>query len=152
MDGARKHVWTTSWGMSWRIVGAIIMVHGDDSGLILPPRVAPIQIVIVPIPGKARDEQAVTDTVEVARAALANRFRIEVDVSDRTPGWKYNEWEMRGVPLRVEIGPRDARNNQAVLVRRDTREKVAVPLDNLAPTAADVLANVQANLFERART
>jgi len=151
MDGARKHVWTTSWGMSWRIVGAIIMVHGDDSGLILPPRVAPIQIVIVPIPGKAKDEQAVTDTVEIARAALADRFRIEVDLSDRTPGWKYSEWEMRGVPLRVEIGPRDARANQAVLVRRDTREKLFVPLAELATTAAAVLDQIQANLFDRAR-
>src|SRR6185437_10351390 len=131
-DGIRKHVWTTSWGMSWRIIGALIMTHGDDSGLIFPPKVAPVQVVIIPIPGKAADEQAVRDAVETARRALADHFRVEVDLTDRTPGWKYSEWELRGVPLRVEIGPRDVRNGQAVLVRRDNRQKTPVPLASLA--------------------
>ncbi len=150
-DGARKFVWTTSWGLSWRVIGAILMVHGDDSGLILPPKVAPIQVVIIPIPGKAKDEYAIHDAVEQARALLGERFRIEVDRSDKTPGWKYNEWEMRGVPIRVEIGPRDVRNHQAVVVRRDTREKTTVSLAELPNAVGEALDRLHANLFERAR-
>ncbi len=150
-DGVRKNVWTTSWGLSWRIIGALIMTHGDDSGLIFPPKVAPIQVVVIPIPGKAGDEQAVRDAVENARRSLAGQFRVEVDLSDRTPGWKYSEWELRGVPLRVEIGPRDVRNSQAVLVRRDNREKIPVPLANLASGVQDTLDRVQTSLFQRAK-
>jgi prolyl-tRNA synthetase len=150
-DGARKHVWTTSWGLSSRTIGAAIMVHGDDSGLILPPRVAPTQAVLVPIPGRGGDEQAVTDAVQAAQRALAERFRVAADFSDKSPGWKFTEWELRGVPLRVEIGPRDVRNGQAVLVRRDTREKQAVPLGGLADAVAATLDQIQANLFDRAR-
>jgi prolyl-tRNA synthetase len=151
-DGARKYVWTTSWGFSTRVIGAVIMVHGDDAGLIMPPRVAPVQVVVIPIPGKAKDEQAVRDAVEQVRSALGGRFRIEVDLGEKTPGWKYNEWELRGVPLRVEVGPRDVRANQAVLVRRDTREKAAVPLPELADAVAGILDRVQANLYQRALT
>jgi prolyl-tRNA synthetase len=136
--------------LSWRVIGALLMVHGDDSGLILPPKVAPIQIVVVPIQGKAKDEQAVIDAVAQVRGILGERFRIEVDNSDKTPGWKYSEWEMRGVPLRVEVGPRDARANQAMLVRRDTREKQPVPVSELADTAGRLLEAIQANLYQRA--
>jgi len=149
-DAVRKHVWTTSWGLSTRALGAVIMVHGDDSGLILPPKVAPTQVVVIPIPGKARDEQPVHDAVEQARATLGQRFRVEVDWSDKTPGWKYSEWELRGVPVRVEIGPRDVRSNQAVLVRRDTREKVATPLPDLAAGVEDMLGKLQTSLYQRA--
>mgnify|MGYP005844683329 CR=1 FL=1 len=149
-DAVRKHVWTTSWGLSTRILGAVIMVHGDDSGLIMPPRVAPTQVVVIPIPGKARDEEAVRDAVESARVTLAQRFRVEVDWSDRTPGWKFNEWELKGVPLRVEIGPRDVRAGQVVLVRRDTREKLPTPASGLVPAVADVLEKVQTDLYRRA--
>ncbi len=149
-DGVRKHVWTTSWGLSWRTIGAIIMTHGDDSGLIMPPKVAPVQVVIIPIPGKAGEEQAIREAVEQARQTLAQRFRVEVDWSDRTPGWKFNEWELRGVPLRLEIGPRDVRARQAVLVRRDTREKSATPMPDLAAAVDETLERVHASIFQRA--
>ncbi|MBX6772331.1 MAG: proline--tRNA ligase [Chloroflexi bacterium] len=152
LDGQRKHVWTTSWGLSTRIVGAVIMTHGDDSGLIFPPRVAPIQVIIIPIPGKTADEQGVDEAVEAARRQLAARFRVEVDRSEKTPGWKFNEWELRGVPVRVEIGPRDVRSRQAVVVRRDTREKRAVPLDGLADAVGETLEALGRDLFERARS
>jgi prolyl-tRNA synthetase len=150
LDGGRKHVWTTSWGFSTRIIGALIMVHGDDSGLIMPPRVAPTQVVVIPIPGKAKDEEAVRDAVANVRAALGDQFRYEVDNSDKSAGWKFSEWEMRGVPLRIEVGPRDAKANQAVIVRRDTREKIFVPVGELAQAVADTLDKIQANLFQRA--
>jgi len=150
MDGIRKHVWTTSWGLSWRTIGAVIMVHGDDSGLIMPPRVAPTQVVIIPIPGKAADEQPVREAVDKARQALETRFRVEVDWSDKTPGWKFSEWELRGVPLRVEIGPRDVRANQAMLVRRDTRAKATAPLAELPAAVDKVLERLQEDLFQRA--
>ncbi|HZW30567.1 MAG TPA: proline--tRNA ligase [Isosphaeraceae bacterium] len=152
LDGQRKHVWTTSWGLSTRIVGAVIMTHGDDSGLIFPPRVAPIQAIIIPIPGKGADEQGVDEAVEAARRQLAARFRVEVDRSEKTPGWKFNEWELRGVPVRVEIGPRDVRSRQAVVVRRDTREKRAVPLEGLADAVGETLEALGRDLFERARS
>ncbi len=130
------------------------MIHGDDSGLILPPRVAPTQVVIVPIPPRGNrpaDEEAVRGAVESARASLADAgFRVEVDWSDKTPGWKFNEWELRGVPLRVEIGPRDVQKSQAVLVRRDTREKSFVPLGGLPSAAGDVLDALQSALYDRA--
>lgn len=149
-DGVRKHVWTTSWGLSWRTIGAIIMTHGDDSGLIMPPKVAPVQVVIIPIPGKAGEEQAIREAVEQARQTLSQRFRVEVDWSDRTPGWKFNEWELRGVPVRLEIGPRDVRARQAVLVRRDTREKSAAPMPDLAAAVDETLERVHASIFQRA--
>ena len=148
MDGLRKHVHTTSWGLSWRTVGALIMVHGDDSGLIMPPRVAPIQVVIVPI---RPDDPSVKEAVEAAGRSLRERFRVEVDWSNRTPGWKFNEWELRGVPLRIEIGPRDAKNGLAVLVRRDTREKSTPKLVELADAVQAQLDALHEALFERAR-
>jgi len=150
-DGVRKNVWTTSWGLSTRTVGAVILTHGDDSGLIFPPKIAPIQVVVIPIPGKSGDDQAVRDTVDQVRETLSQRFRVEADFTDKTPGWKYSEWELRGVPLRIEVGPRDVRANQAVLVRRDNREKAAVPLANLATAVEGTLAKVQDNLYQRAK-
>jgi prolyl-tRNA synthetase len=130
------------------------MAHGYDSGLIFPPRVAPTQIVIVPIPARANrpaEDEAVRGAVEAARQALVGAgYRVDVDWSDKTPGWKFNEWELRGVPLRVEIGPRDVQRSQAVLVRRDTREKAFVPLAGLPTVAGEVLERVQAALYQRA--
>jgi prolyl-tRNA synthetase len=152
MDGARKHVWTTSWGLSWRTIGAIIMVHGDDSGLIMPPRVAPTQAVVIPIPGKGGDDEAVRSAVDGVRTQLSSTFRVEVDQSDKTPGWKFNEWELKGVPLRIEVGPRDVRANQVVLVRRDTREKTPVPVADLPAAVSDALDRVHQNLYQRALT
>lgn len=150
LDGARKHVWTTSWGLSTRAIGATIMIHGDDAGLILPPNIAPIQSIIVPIPGKAQDEVRVRETVERVRQSLIGRVRVEADWSEKTPGWKYNEWELRGVPIRIEIGPRDVKNNQAVLVRRDTREKQAVSLEDIPNAVDSLLKAIQSSLFQRA--
>jgi prolyl-tRNA synthetase len=147
-DGVRKPVHTTSWGLSARTIGALIMVHGDDSGLIMPPKVAPVQAVIVPI---RLDDPTVQAAVDAAQAALSDRFRVEVDRSDKSPGWKFNEWELRGVPVRIEIGPRDAKAGQAVLVRRDTREKAVVPVAELGDAVQAQLDALHAAMFERAR-
>jgi len=157
-DGQLKHVWQSSWGVSTRLIGALVMVHGDDRGLVLPPRVAPVQVVIVPIPSE-KEAESIAAAVASARAALegpdGRGVRLEVD--DRpeyTPGWKFNEWEMRGVPLRLEIGPRDVRAGQVVAVRRDTGEKLRLPAqaDALSSSVAGLLEEIQRNLFEKART
>jgi prolyl-tRNA synthetase len=153
VDGERRHAWTTSWGLSTRTVGALILVHGDDAGLIMPPRVAPTQVVIIPIPGKTEEEeQAVRHTVEQLREGLGQRFRVEADWSENRPGWKFNEWELRGVPLRLEIGPRDVKQGQARVVRRDTREKRDVAIAELPEVIGELLETIQTALFERAAT
>ena len=121
MDGKRKFAWQTSWGVSTRLVGALIMTHGDDSGLILPPKVAPIQTIIVPILGKNGSDCVVEKKVSEIKKMLADTCRVKVDWRrEHRVGWKFNEWELRGVPLRIEIGPKDIQKNQVVLVRRDT--------------------------------
>jgi prolyl-tRNA synthetase len=151
-DGQRNLVWTTSWGMSTRILGATLMAHGDDSGLILPPRVAPVQVIVVPIPARSEDDTArVSEAVaSVLRALLGAGVRAEADWSDKRPGWKFNEWELKGVPLRLEVGPRDLANGQVTLVRRDTRAKEQVGVEGAAARAYDLLGEVQTGLFERA--
>jgi prolyl-tRNA synthetase len=148
-----RYAWTTSWGVTTRLIGAVIMAHGDDKGLQLPPRIAPYQVVIVPIPGKHYEESV----LPAARSLrdLLTRAGIRTwldDRSEHTPGWKYNEWELRGVPLRAELGPRDVTKGQTVLVRRDTREKAFVSLDKVAQEAGTLLQDIQRGLFERART
>jgi prolyl-tRNA synthetase len=149
-DGERAHAHSTSWGLSQRVLGAAIMVHGDAAGLKLPPRVAPIQAVITPIPG--RDGSGVEEAVARAEAMLGPSVRVRVDRrDDRTPGAKFHEWERKGVPLRIEIGPRDAAAGQAVLARRDTGEKRAVPLEGLAPAVEALLGEIQAALLAAAR-
>ncbi len=151
-DGVRRHCWTTSWGTSYRLIGALIMLHGDDRGLRLPPLVAPVQVVIVPI-GKGEDRERVTAAAHALQAELSE-WRVTVD--DRpeyTPGWKYNDWEMRGVPLRVELGPRDLKAGSVVLVRRDTGEKESLGRDALAGpdgAVARTLAEIQQNLYRQA--
>ena len=151
-DGERKHAHGTSWGLSQRVIGATIMVHGDAIGLKLPPRVAPIQAVIVPIPGKGPVMAEVAETVARAETALAPSVRVRVDRrDDRTPGAKFHEWERKGVPVRVEIGPRDAAAGQAILVRRDTGEKRPVPLGGLAAAVEALLSEIQAGLLAAAR-
>ena len=151
-DGERKHTFGTSWGLSARTIGAIVMVHGDDAGLKLPPRVAPIQAVIVPIWRKEHERELVDAFVERVAAALQPDVRIFVDRrDDKTPGWKFNEWELRGVPVRIEVGPRDVQNEQVVAVRRDTREKTPVPLGELRETVAELLIQIQAALFAAAK-
>lgn len=146
-----QYVWQTSWGLSTRTIGGIIMVHGDDKGLILPPRIAPTQIAIVPIYRSEEDRSRVLGMAATLRAALAD-FRVEVDERDGvTPGFKFNEWEMRGVPLRVELGPKDIEKNQVVLARRDTGEKIFVAQTDLVKRASEILETIQANLLARAK-
>ncbi len=150
-DGERRHAYSTSWGLSTRTIGGIIMVHGDEGGLVLPPKVAPVQVVVVPIWRKEGELETVRAYVELVRAALGEGVRVRVDFSeDKTPGWKFNEWELKGVPLRVEVGPRDAASNSVVLVRRDTRQKEPVALDALGSRVTELLGEMQRSLYERA--
>jgi prolyl-tRNA synthetase len=152
-DGQRNLVWTTSWGMSTRILGGMLMAHGDDAGLILPPRVAPTQVIVVPIP--ARTDEEGTRVAEAVAAILkgltAAGVRGEADWTDKRPGWKFNEWELKGVPLRIEVGPRDLQRDEVTIVRRDTREKEQVNIHDVVERSAQILADVQKSLFERAR-
>ncbi len=138
----------TSWGMSTRIIGAIIMTHGDDNGLVLPPAVAPIQLIIVPI---AAHKPGVTEKAEQLEQRLKNICRVKTDVSDNSPGWKFAEYEMKGVPLRLEIGPRDIENNCCVLVRRDNGEKTVVSLDEIETKVPELLKAVHDGLLEKGK-
>jgi prolyl-tRNA synthetase len=149
-DGQRKYCATTSWGASTRLIGGIIMVHGDDAGLILPPRLAPYQVVVVPIWRKDTEKAAVSAVVERVEKMLKGKVRVKVDLSENTPGWKFNEWELRGVPVRMEIGPRDVQNNSVVLVRRDNRVKEQVSLEALETRLPAMLEEVQKALLQRA--
>jgi prolyl-tRNA synthetase len=149
-DGQRKYCATTSWGASTRLIGGIIMVHGDDAGLILPPRLAPYQVVVVPIWRKDTEKAAVGAVVERVEKMLKGKVRVKVDLSENTPGWKFNEWELRGVPVRMEIGPRDVQNNSVVLVRRDNRVKEQVSLEALETRLPALLEEVQKALLQRA--
>ncbi len=148
--GQRRYCATTSWGLSTRVIGGVIMVHGDKSGLILPPRIAPYQVVIVPIWRKEGEKVAVGEQVARIEKLLKGRVRLQVDMSENTPGWKFSEWEMRGVPLRMEIGPRDVHNNSVILVRRDNRAKEAVPVAALEERLPELLEEVQRGLHQRA--
>ncbi len=152
-DKTLQYVWTTSWGVSTRLIGGVLMAHGDDNGLILPPRVAPYQVVIVPIPRGNWQETVLPKAREIVAALTAAGIRVMLDDRDAyTPGWKFAEWEMRGVPLRIEIGPRDIQNAQVMTARRDTREKAPVPIDHLPATLQALLDTIQAGLLSRART
>lgn len=147
-DNTLKYVYQTSWGVTTRLIGAIIMVHGDNEGLVLPPRVAPIQIGIIPIQQK---KEGVLDKAYELRDMLGKKFRVKVDDSDKTPGWKFAEAEMRGYPIRVEIGPKDLEAAKCVICRRDTREKIEVPLEELEGKAGEILETIQREMLERAR-
>lgn len=149
-DEQLKLAWSTSWGVSTRLIGGLIMVHGDDGGLIMPPRVAPTQIVIVPI-WTDDTKAAVAAAAEELGSRLSERWRVEIDVRDEyRPGWKFSEHELRGVPLRLEIGPKDIEKGQVVAVRRDTREKAFIPLADLEQTVEDLLTMIQQSLYDRA--
>lgn len=137
----------TSWGVSTRMIGAIIMTHGDNNGLILPPAIAPIQIVIIPV---SQHKEGVLEKAEEIRAKLATKFRVKVDTSDNSAGWKFSQYEMKGVPLRLEIGPRDIENNSCVLVSRVTREKSFVSLDNIVESVDEALKTVYQEIYDRA--
>ena len=148
-DNTLQYPHQTSWGMSSRIIGAIIMTHGDNNGLVLPPAVAPIQVVILPI---AMHKEGVLDKAMELKNRLAKTFRVKVDDSDNSAGWKFAEYEMKGVPLRLEIGPKDIANNQCVLVRRDNREKTFVSLDHLEQAIEEQLEAVRRGIYEKALT
>lgn len=143
-----QYVHQTSWGVSTRIIGAIIMVHGDDAGLKLPPRIAPVQVVVIPV---AQHKEGVKERAEALTKQLSEKFRVKMDGSDKSPGWKFSEYEMRGVPLRLEIGPKDIEKNQAVLVSRTTREKKFVSLDNIESEIEAMLEQIQNEMLEAAR-
>jgi len=150
-DQQEKYVWQTSWGTTTRLIGALVMVHGDERGLNLPPNVAPIQIIIVPIMFD-KTKKEILDKAGNISTILKKDFRVEIDARDEyTPGWKFNEWEMKGVPLRLEIGPKDLVRGQVVLVRRDTGEKMAVKEEKLIETVGELLNNIQENLFTKAK-
>ena len=147
----QQYVWQTSWGVSTRLIGGVIMTHGDNAGLVLPPKIAPIQAIIVPIIfEKSRTE--VLEKVKKLIQSLSDKFRVEADLRDEyTPGWKYNEWELKGVPIRIEVGPRDVKNEQVVVVRRDTREKTIVKEADLQGVIEKMLDDIQVGIFQKAK-
>ncbi|NNE08215.1 MAG: proline--tRNA ligase, partial [Gemmatimonadetes bacterium] len=150
-DGENKYAYNTSWGVSTRLVGAVIMVHGDDNGLILPPKIAPYQIVIVPIYRSDEERAPVLEVAEKIRAALPE-VRMHLDDRDQyKPGWKFAEWEQKGVPLRMEIGPKDVAKGQVVLTQRHDRQKEFIPIDDAIAQIPAKLDDLQKALFERAR-
>jgi prolyl-tRNA synthetase len=151
-DKTVQHAWTTSWGVSTRLIGGVIMTHGDDNGLILPPRIAPYQVVIVPIPRGNWQETVLPKAKEIQASLQACGVRVFLDDRDsQTPGWKFAEWELRGVPLRMEIGPKDLEKSAVMVARRDTRTKESMPMDGLAGAVAAKLDEIQAALLARAR-
>lgn len=150
-DNKEKYAWGTSWGVTTRLIGGLVMTHGDDAGLILPPRIAPIQIVIIPVLF-GRDDEKVLNRARALRDELKPYFRVELDERlEYTPGWKYNEYELRGVPLRIEIGPRDIARKEIVLVPRDNSGKESVADTGLVERIGQMLVRIQENLLSRAR-
>lgn len=147
-DNQLQYVHQTSWGVSTRLMGAIIMVHGDNSGLVLPPKIAPIQVIIIPI---AQHKEGVLEKAEELKTALETVSRVKLDSTDKSAGWKFSEYEMKGVPIRLEIGPKDIEKNQVVLARRDTGEKEVVAMDNLQTRVQQLLEEIQSNLLKKAQ-
>jgi prolyl-tRNA synthetase len=149
-NGEQVLVWATSWGVTTRLIGAIVMAHGDEKGLRLPPKLAPHQVVVVPIYRKDEERAQVMEAVSRIEAILEG-VRVKVDDRDQfKPGYKFNEWEQAGVPLRLEIGPRDVANDQVVLARRDTGDKASVPMDGLAEAVSGLLDEIQQSLYDQA--
>ena len=152
-DEKEHYVWQTSWGISTRIIGAMVMVHGDDRGLVLPPRIAPVQAVVIPIPYKAAETDKIMNKAKeiYKRLQRAGVSSILDDREEYTPGWKFNDWELKGAPIRVEIGPKDVKNNQVTLARRDTLERVTVKDEETEKVVLKLLDEIQQNLFNRAK-
>lgn len=146
-DNTLKYVHQTSWGLSTRALGAVIMVHGDNSGLVLPPKIAPVQAVIIPI---RQNAEGVLEKAAELKGML-KEFRVKIDDSEKSPGWKFSEQEMRGIPLRIEVGPKDIEAGKCVICRRDTREKIEVSFDGLAEKVRETLGKMQVEMLERAR-
>lgn len=142
-----QYVHETSWGVSTRLIGAVIMMHGDNNGLVLPPNIAPFKLIIVPV---AQNKEGVLDKAYELKEKLSKSISVKLDDSDKSPGWKFSEYEMKGVPLRLEIGPKDIEKNQCVLVRRDTHEKIFTSLDNIEETVSELLNKIQDDMFSRA--
>jgi prolyl-tRNA synthetase len=152
-DTSEQYVWQTSWGISWRIIGAIIMVHGDDKGLILPPKISPTQVIIVPIYKDESKTVVKQKAYELEQKLKDSQIRVQTDDRDEfTSGWKFNDWEMKGVPLRANIGPRDIQENQVELIRRDTKERFYVKEKEVVNQTLSILENIQSNMFDRAKT
>ena len=150
-DGERNYVWATSWGVSTRLIGALIMAHSDDRGLVLPPALAPTEVVIVPIYRSESEQSTVLEKCEQIRKELAARFTVKLDDRDQfKPGFKFSEWELKGVPIRCELGPRDVESGQVVLVRRDTGQKQSYPLDGVLEAVDKSLKEIQSDLFDKA--
>jgi prolyl-tRNA synthetase len=152
-DGEMHFVWHTSWGLSWRTLGALIMVHGDDKGLVVPPRIAPTQVIIVPIlfSGSSKQNDVLSKSNKILADLQSSWIRALIDSRENyTPGWKFNEWEMKGIPLRIEIGPKDLAKNSVVLVRRDSGKKESAELENLSETVKVRLEEIQKSLWEKA--
>lgn len=146
-DNKLQYPHQTSWGVSTRMIGAIIMVHGDDDGLVLPPKISPIQVAVIPV---AQHKEGVLEKAAELKEILSKNFRVKLDDSDNSPGWKFSQYEMKGVPVRVEIGPKDIEKNQCVIVRRDNREKQFVSLDNLEQAVSETLQAVHDAMYEKA--
>ena len=147
-----QHVWATSWGVSTRLIGALIMTHSDDNGLVVPPRLAPIKVVVIPIWRSDEEMELLKNKVAELTATWKGRIDFKIDDRDQyRPGYKFNEWEKRGVPLRIEIGPKDLEKNQVVMVRRDTGEKTFVPHDGLLERIETLLEQIQTDMYNRAK-
>jgi len=145
-EGKEEYAYQTSWGCTTRLIGAIIMSHGDNRGLKLPPRVAPIQVVIVPI---AQHKDGVLDKVYELKDSIKDKFRVKIDDRDKySPGYKFNYWEMKGVPIRIEMGPRDIENGECIIVRRDNQEKITVKIDEVADVVTKLLDDIHNNMYE----
>ena len=151
-DNKEEFVWATSWGISTRLIGAVILTHGDDKGLRLPPRIAPIQLVIIPIAKNKEEEKDLKDYLEPITMALKkSKIRVYEDWTNNSPGFKFNEWEMKGVPLRMEVGPRDIKEQKVVLARRDEKDKLFIPKDDVFDNVQRLLDNIQLKLITQAR-
>ncbi|CJV83909.1 prolyl-tRNA synthetase [Streptococcus pneumoniae] len=147
-NGKWQYVHQTSWGVSTRMIGGLIMVHSDNNGLVMPPKVAPVQVIIVPI---AQHKEGVLEKATELQGRIQNVARVKVDVSNKTPGWKFNEYEMKGIPIRLEVGPKDIEKNQVVLVRRDTKEKEFISMDQLEERIPSLLEEIHNSLFNKAK-
>ena len=152
-NNVENFVWQTSWGVSWRLIGGMIMVHGDDKGLVLPPRVAPIQVVIIPIYHSDEEKNTVLEKSSVIKQELETcKLRVRLDDRDQvTPGFKFNDWEMKGVPLRIEIGPKDLEHDKVVLVRRHNQQKQEHPINGLVEKIVTDLDNIHNDMFSDAQ-
>ena len=146
-DSTHKYVWQTSWGVSTRLIGAIIMAHGDQRGLVLPPKVAPVQAVVIPV--AAHKAGVLEKATEIANSLKAQGIRTELDVRDQSPGWKFNEWEMKGVPVRIEVGPRDIEQGVVTYARRDTCDKATLNIDGLANSVVTLLDQIQVDMYNK---